>query len=278
MLSVDDAPFEAAEIIRRSSRGPGPKIAIILGSGLGGLARSIEDPVVLSYAELPGFPISTVEGHAGELRLGSISGVPVAGLAGRSHYYEGYGLGTMTAAIRALRLAGAELLFLTNAAGSLRPEVGPGRLVAIADHINLLPGTPLVGPNDPRFGPRFFSLADAYDSGRRALLQATAQELGIALAEGVYLACPGPCFETPAEIRMMRILGADLVGMSTVPEVIAARHCGLEVLAVSVVTNLAEGLSDAVLSHEHTMKYAAIGAVDLERLILGFLARRGPSD
>jgi len=270
-----DAPFAAAEIIRRKAGDSAPRFALILGSGLGGLADLIDGAVTLPYADLPGFPISTVEGHAGQLVLGRLAGVAIACLSGRSHFYESKGLATMTPAIRALKLAGVETLFLTNAAGSLRPEIGPGRLVVITDHINLLPGTPLIGANDARFGPRFFSLANAYDADRRRQLLATAQGLGIVLAEGVYLACPGPCFETPAEIRMMRIMGADLVGMSTVPEVIAARHCGLEILAVSVVTNLAEGLSDATLSHEHTMKHAAIGAVDLQKLILGFLARHG---
>jgi xanthosine phosphorylase len=269
-----DAPFAAADIIRRRAGAAAPRFALILGSGLGRLADLIENAVTLPYAELPGFPIATVEGHAGQLVLGRLAGVAVACLCGRSHFYEGKGLDTMTAAIRALKLAGIETLLLTNAAGSLRPEIGPGRLVAITDHINLLPGTPLIGANDARFGPRFFSLANAYDADRRRQLQVTAQALGIALEEGVYLACPGPCFETPAEIRMMRTLGADLVGMSTVPEVIAARHCGLEIIAVSVVTNLAEGLSDTVLSHEHTMQHAAIGAVDLQKLILGFLARQ----
>lgn len=271
-MSDPHAPFAAAEIIRRRAA-QAPRVALVLGSGLGGLAELIEHGTAIPYAELPGFPVSTVQGHAGELVLGSLAGVPVACLRGRAHYYEGKGVDVMTAAIRALKLAGAELLLLTNAAGSLRPEVGPGQLVAITDHINLLPGNPMVGPNDERFGPRFFSVANAYDAAQRARLHAVATELGIALSDGVYLACSGPSFETPAEIRMMRIMGADTVGMSTVPEVITARHCGLTVAAVSVVTNLAEGMSDAVLSHDHTMKYAAEGAVDLQRLILGFLAR-----
>ena len=271
-MSDPEAPFAAAEIIRHRAA-QAPRVALVLGSGLGGLADLIENGVTIPYAELPGFPVSTVQGHAGELVLGSLAGVPVACLRGRAHYYDGKGVDVMTAAIRALKLAGAELLFLTNAAGSLRPEVGPGQLVAITDHINLLPGNPMVGPNDERFGPRFFSVANAYDAAQRARLHAVAAELGIALSDCVYLACSGPSFETPAEIRMMRIIGADTVGMSTVPEVITARHCGLTVAAISVVTNLAEGMSDAILSHDHTMKYAAEGAVDLQRLILGFLAR-----
>jgi xanthosine phosphorylase len=271
---LDDTIYAAAQLIAERAPDAAPRIALVLGSGLDGLAAAIERAVAVPYADLPGFPRSTVDGHAGELLLGTLAGAAVACLRGRAHFYEGGGLGVMTGAIRALRLAGVERLFLTNAAGSLRPEIGPGRLVAITDHINLMPGTPLIGPNDDRFGPRFFSLANAYDAAERARLQAAARQLGVDLAEGVYLACPGPCFETPAEIRMMRMMGADLVGMSTVPEVIAARHCGLTVTAVSVVTNLAEGLSDAALTHEHTMRNAALGAVDLQRLILAYLADR----
>lgn len=267
----NDFAQQAAEIIRQRAPEP-PRVGLVLGSGLGGLADLVENAVTIPYAELPGFPESTVQGHVGELVLGRLGGAPVACLRGRAHFYEGKGLDVMTSAIRSLKLAGIELLFLTNAAGSLRPEVGPGRLVAITDHINMLPGTPMIGPNDERFGPRFFSLANAYDADQRNRLKAIAEDLSIELSEGVYLACPGPCFETPAEIRMMRVMGADTVGMSTVPEVITARHCGLAVTAVSVVTNYAEGMSNELLSHEHTMKYAAIGATDLKRLILAFLA------
>ena len=267
----NDFAQQAAEIIRQRAPEP-PRVGLVLGSGLGGLADLVENAVTIPYAELPGFPESTVQGHVGELVLGRLGGAPVACLRGRAHFYEGKGLDVMTSAIRSLKLAGIELLFLTNAAGSLRPEVGPGRLVAITDHINMLPGTPMIGPNDERFGPRFFSLANAYDADQRNRLKAIAEDLSIELSEGVYLACPGPCFETPAEIRMMRVMGADTVGMSTVPEVITARHCGLTVTAVSVVTNYAEGMSNELLSHEHTMKYAAIGATDLKRLILAFLA------
>jgi xanthosine phosphorylase len=270
----DDSTHDAARIIAERAPGAAPRVALVLGSGLDGLAAAIERAVAIPYADLPGFPRSSVDGHAGELVLGTLAGAAVACLRGRAHFYEGGGLGVMTGAIRTLKLAGVELLFLTNAAGSLRHEVGPGRLVAITDHINLMPGTPLIGPNDDRFGPRFFSLANAYDAAERARLKAAARRLGIDLAEGIYLACPGPCFETPAEIRMMRMLGADLVGMSTVPEVIAARHCGLTVIAVSVVTNLAEGLSDVPLTHAHTIRNAGLGAVDLRRLIPAYLADR----
>jgi xanthosine phosphorylase len=196
-------------------------------------------------------------------------------MKGRGHFYEGYGPGVMTSAIRTLKLIGCELLFVTNAAGSLRPEVDAGGLVALTDHINLLPGSPMAGPNDDRFGPRFFSMANAYDAEVRELVKAVAQEKGITLHEGVYLSAAGPHFETAAEIRAFRTLGADVVGMSVVPEVIAARHCGLKVAGVSAITNLAEGLTPFPLSHEQTLKYAAVAAKDLVTLIYSFIERLG---
>jgi xanthosine phosphorylase len=267
-----NSPFQAAAIIR--SRMPAnfaPRAALILGSGLGVLAEQMTDAVTIGFDELPGFPISTVHGHAGAMVLGTLAGVPVVCLKGRGHFYEGYGLGVMTSAVRTLKLLGVDFLFVTNAAGSLRTEVDAGSLVALTDHINFLPGTPMIGPNDERFGPRFFSMANAYDAELRDLLKSTAADKGITLHEGVYIAYSGPNFETPAEIRAFKTLGADVVGMSVVPEVVPARHCGLKVVGVSVVTNLAEGLSPFPLSHEQTLKYAAIGAESLIKLILGFL-------
>ena len=269
---TDDSAFEAAATIQARIPGFVPRLGLILGSGLGVLAEQLSEAVSVRFDDLPGFPVSTVHGHAGELVLGTLCGLPVACLKGRAHFYEGYGMGVMTSAVRTLKLLGCETLLATNAAGSLRRNADAGSLVAVTDHINLLPGTPMVGPNDERFGPRFFSLANAYDRDLLALLKASARASGIQLHEGVYAACPGPNFETAAEIRMMSILGADLVGMSLVPEVIAARHCGLKVLAVSVVTNLAEGLGTADLSHEQTLKYAALGAKDLIALLRVFLA------
>ncbi|SFM11178.1 xanthosine phosphorylase [Rugamonas rubra] len=269
----NNSPFQAAAIIR--ARIPAdfkPRIAMILGSGLGVLAEQMSDAVTISFDELPGFPISTVHGHAGELVIGTLSGVSVVCMKGRGHVYEGYGLGVMTSAVRTLKLLGCEMLFVTNAAGSLRPEVDAGSLVALTDHINFLPGTPMMGPNDERFGPRFFSMANAYDADLRNLLKDTAAAKGITLHEGVYIAYAGPNFETPAEIRAFGRLGADVVGMSVVPEVVSARHCGLKVVGVSVITNLAEGLSPFPLSHEQTLKYAAIGAKSLIELILAYLA------
>ncbi len=255
-----------------------PRVGIVLGSGLGAVADAVQDPVVVGYEKLPGFPRPSVEGHAGRAVLGQIAGVPVAVLQGRAHLYEGGDPEALRMPVRALRAAGAEILVLTNAAGSLRPAVGPGRLMAITDHINMTGVNLLTGPNDEAIGPRFPALRDAYDPALLAGLHSAAQVLEIELAEGVYLAVPGPSFETPAEIRAYRTLGADAVGMSTVQETILARHCGLRVAAVSVITNLAEGMSDAPLSHEQTLENAERGAADLTRLLLTFIARVGDAD
>jgi xanthosine phosphorylase len=269
----NDTAHLATQLIHQRKPGFGPRLAMVLGSGLGALAEQMADVTTIRFDELAGFPVSTVHGHAGELVLGTLAGVPVACMKGRGHFYEGYGMGVMTSAVRTLKLLGCEMLLVTNAAGSLRREVDAGSLVALTDHINLMPGTPMVGPNDDRFGPRFFSMANAYDADLRTLLQQVALDLGMPLYEGVYLACPGPNFETAAEIRMMTTLGADMVGMSVVPEVVAARHCGLKVVGVSAITNLAEGLSPFALSHEQTLKYAAIGSASLLQLIPAFVAR-----
>jgi len=249
-----------------------PWAACILGSGLGRLADKIADAVTIPYEDLPGFPVSSVAGHAGELAAGYLQGVPVLCMKGRGHFYEGRGMNIMTAAIRSFKLLGCEFVFVTAAAGSLRREVAPGSLVALSDHINLLPQSPLVGANDEAFGPRFFSMANAYNADLRAMLRQAAVKSGVALAEGVYVAYSGPNFETAAEIRMMQIIGGDVVGMSVVPEVIAARHCGLKVAAVAAMTNYAEGLSDTVLSHEQTLRCAAAAADNFISLIENFFA------
>ena len=228
---------------------------------------------MVGYEELPGFPRPTVSGHAGRAVLGAIGGVPVAVFQGRAHLYEGGDPEALRVPVRSLHAAGAEILILTNAAGSLRPTVGPGSLMAITDHINLTGFNLLMGPNDDAIGPRFPSLRDAYDPGLLNALRESAEERGIALAEGVYLAVTGPSFETPAEIRAYRTMGADAVGMSTVQETILARHCGLRVAAVSVITNLAEGMSDEPLSHGQTLRAAHDGAADLARLLLEFIPR-----
>jgi xanthosine phosphorylase len=260
----------AAEVLVARAPAP-PAVGIVLGSGLGAVAEAVERPVVVGYEELPGFPRPTVAGHAGSAVLGAINGVPVAVLQGRAHVYEGGPMDLIRTPIRALAQAGAEILILTNAAGSLREEAGPGSLMAISDHINLTGVNVLSGPNDDAIGPRFPSLRDAYDPQLRARLHATAEQIGVTLHEGVYLAVGGPSFETPAEIRAFRTLGADAVGMSTVHETIVARHAGMRVAAISAITNLAEGMQAEALSHEQTLRDAARAASDLAPLITKFV-------
>ena len=264
--------MSAVDVIRDRAPGFTPALGIILGSGLGAVAEALEDPVTIPYQDLPDFPRPGVAGHAGSLSLGTLAGLPVAVLQGRRHVYESGDAAGMRFPVRTLKLAGAHTLLATNAAGSLRPDVGPGSLMAISDHINLLGANPLTGPNDEEVGPRFPSLRDAYDPDLRQTLHRAAGSLGIELADGVYLATAGPSFETPAEIRAFRILGADAVGMSTVPEVILARHAGLKVAAVSAITNLAEGMGGDALSHEQTLRFANAAAEDLTRLIIEFCA------
>ncbi len=265
----------AAETIAARAPGLEPRLGLMLGSGLGELADRLSDRVQIPYRDLPGFHAGGLAGHAGALVLGRLAGQPVVIFSGRWHVYEGIEGGAITTPIRTLKALGAELLVLTNAAGSLRPEAGPGSLVCLSDHVNLLGFNPLTGPNDDASGPRFPSLRDAYDPELRARLHAAAEALGIELHDGVYLAVAGPSFETPAEIRAFRALGADLVGMSTVPEVIAARHAGLRVAAVSAVTNLAEGMGGEELSHDQTLRVAKEGAARLGPLIERFLADLG---
>ena len=250
-----------------------PLVGVILGSGLGAVADAVEDPQIISYAELPGFPRPTVQGHAGQVVQGHVAGVPVAILQGRAHLYEGGPVDEIRTPVRWLKSVGAEILVQTNAAGSLRPEVGPGSLMAITDHINLTGTNVLIGPNDDSIGPRFPAMGRAYDPELLAQLRAAAAQLGVALAEGVYTGWSGPAFETAAEIRAIRILGGDAVGMSTVHETVVARHCGLRVAAISAITNLAEGMSKVPLSHEQTLADAARAAEDLARLLVGFIPR-----
>lgn len=270
-LITNDNPYKAVEILNAAKPGFKPRIAFILGSGLGVLADKLDNKTVISYEKLPGFPVSTVIGHAGEVVMGSLHNMDIICMKGRGHFYEGVGMGIMTHAVRTFKLLGCEFMFCTNAAGSLNPNIPAGSLVALNDHINTMPSTPLVGPNDDRFGPRFFSLANAYDKALREKLHHTAIDLDLCLHEGVFVSYPGPNFETAAEIRMMRQMGGDVVGMSVVPEVIVARHCGLKVLAVSAITNMAEGMSDVELSHEQTLKCAAMVTDDFIRLISQFV-------
>jgi xanthosine phosphorylase len=264
---------EAAGAALAQRGGEAPRVGIVLGSGLGAVADAVDSPTTIPYEELDGFPRPGVEGHAGRAVLGRLAGVPVAVLQGRAHLYEGGDPDAIRMPVRALRRAGADVLVLTNAAGSLHRDMGPGSLMAIADHINLPGQHPLSGPNDEAIGPRFPSLRDAYDPRLRAELRAAADELGTPLHEGVYLAVSGPSFETPAEIRAFRAMGADAVGMSTVHETILARHAGLRVAAISTITNLAEGLSDEPLTHEQTLRDAQRAAGALATLLEAFVRR-----
>ena len=248
-----------------------PRVGIVLGSGLGPVADAVEGATAIPYSELPGFPEPTVEGHAGRAVAGRIAGVPVVALQGRAHLYEGVDLDRISTPVRALHAAGAEILLLTNAAGSLRIDLGPGSLMLIADHINLSGVNILGGPNVDELGPRFPTLRDAYDPQLRAQMRVAARDLDIELVEGVYVAVSGPSFETPAEIRAFHTLGADAVGMSTVHETTVARHCGLRVVAVSAITNYAEGMSDVPVTHEQTLRDADRAAGDLSSLITRFV-------
>ena len=266
--------YEAtAEVIRSRLGDLRPRIGLVLGSGLGPVAEAIAQPVVVPYRELPGFPEPGVDGHAGRLVAGTLARVEIACLQGRSHAYEGHPPDRLALPVRTLRRLGCEVLLLTNAAGSLRPAIGPGRLMMITDHINTSGVNPLIGPNDPGLGPRFFDLTEAYDANIRAALRAAATEAGIALAEGVYVMVSGPNYETPAEIRAFARLGGDAVGMSTVPEVLAARHCGLRVGAISLITNLAAGLGGPDLDHADVLATGRAASADLSRLLTRALPR-----
>lgn len=266
---------QAVKIIRERAPGFTPKIAFVLGSGLGAVADLLDEVANISYGDLPGFPVPTVQGHEGNLRLGTVDGVEVAFLKGRVHLYEGVGTDSMKVMIRTLKALGTDLLFLTNAAGSLVKAYGPGSVVAITDHINLTGINPLMGPNDDEWGPRFPPMDDAWNPEARAVLTQAANKAGVAMGTGVYAQFMGPNFETPAEVRMAGIMGAGLVGMSTAAENIIAAHCGLKCIGVSAVTNLAAGLSDDPLSHEHTLEGAKKAEQNMLALIKAFIPLYG---
>jgi len=271
-LKPPSKAHEAAAFIRqRMASSFKPRLGIVLGSGLGELTQSLKDSVSISYNELPGFPILTVEGHAGQLVCGTLNGLDVVCLQGRAHAYEGQNNDTVLTYIRTLRLLGCDYLLATNAAGSLCVDVGPGELMLITDHINLQPSNPLIGPNDNEFGPRFYPLDQAYHPELRKYLLDAAEQAQIPLHSGVYLSVLGPHFETAAEIRAFRIWGADAVGMSTVPEVLVANHCGMQVAVISVITNHATGLAKSSHSHVEVVKTASLAAKRLNRLIQGFV-------
>ena len=244
MISQNKSPAHiAAAHIQNLCKDFKPRIGIVLGSGLGSFAEQLDEAVTVSYDTLPGFPKITVHGHGGNLVLGKLSGVSVACLQGRTHTYEGDTFATVKTYVRTLRLLGCDYFLATNASGSLRENVGPGELMLVTDHINMQPGNPLVGPNDEEFGPRFLPLDNAYDLGLRTKLLTLALQEKIALHQGVYLSVLGPNYETAAEIRAFRLWGADAVGMSTVPEVLIANHCGMKVAVIATITNYATGLA-----------------------------------
>ena len=249
--------YERAEHAARTLRSRADsdvRVALVLGSGLGAFADEVEDAVSVPYSEIPGFARPTVEGHAGRLVIGKVGGVAVAAMQGRFHFYEGYTLEEVTFPVRVLGLLGAKSLVLTNAAGGLNNSYEQGALVLISDHLNLMGTNPLLGRNDPRFGPRFPDMTEVYDREYQDAAITEAREMGLELRRGIYAGLTGPSYETPAEIRMLRLLGADAVGMSTVPEAIVARQMGLRVLGLSCITNMAAGVLDKPINHEEVIE------------------------
>jgi purine-nucleoside phosphorylase len=247
---------EAAAGVIRARGGAPPEVAIVLGSGLGDFADTLRDAVAMPYAGIPHWPDSGVVGHAGRLGIGNVGGKRVAALAGRAHFYEGHGLDTVVFATRVMGRLGVKQMILTNAAGGINTGFAQGALMIIDDHINLLGSNPLVGPNDGRFGPRFPDMSEVYSRRLRRIADEAATSAKVPLAHGVYAAVHGPSYETPAEIRYLRSIGADAVGMSTVPEAIAARHMGMEVLGISCITNMAAGVLPGPLNHEDVLETA----------------------
>jgi purine-nucleoside phosphorylase len=249
------------------------KIAIVLGSGLGAFGDKVENAVKINYAEIPHFARSTVEGHAGRLILGEIAGVTAAVQQGRFHYYEGYSLSEVTFPMRVFGLLGIKNVILTNAAGSLNSDFKPGSLMLIKDHINLMGANPLIGQNDVRFGVRFPDMTDVYSRSLQEIAQWEAKQINLNLRRGVYCALSGPCYETPAEIRMLREIGADAVGMSTVPEAIVARHQGTKVLAISCISNMAAGIGEEKINHEEVIETGAQVAAAFQELLKRIVPR-----
>ncbi|BDG46635.1 purine-nucleoside phosphorylase [Parageobacillus sp. KH3-4] len=249
-----------------------PRIGLILGSGLGVLADEIEQAVKIPYEQIPGFPVSTVEGHAGRLVYGQLEGATVVAMQGRFHYYEGYRLDQVTFPVRVMKAIGVKELIVTNAAGGVNERFQPGDLMIIADHINNMGGNPLIGPNDPELGVRFPDMTEAYSRRLRELAKHVAKQLDIPVQEGVYVANSGPSYETPAEIRMIRAIGGDAVGMSTVPEVIVARHAQMEVLGISCISNMAAGISDQPLTHDEVIETTEKAKANFLRLVKAIVA------
>nr|WP_226375412.1 purine-nucleoside phosphorylase [Effusibacillus dendaii] len=257
---------ESASVIRKQISGT-PKIGLVLGSGLGILAEEVENAVTIPYDTIPHFPVSTVEGHAGQFVFGRFAGQMVAMMQGRFHFYEGYSVGQVTFPIRVMKRLGIDTAVITNASGGINKDFAAGDLMLIRDHINLTGQNPLIGPNHPELGVRFPDMSNAYDRDLRELAHRLANQLSIPLQEGVYAGLTGPSYETPAEIRMLRQLGADAVGMSTVPEVIVAKHMGMRVLGISCISNLAAGILDQPLSHQEVMETAERVKESFSRLV-----------
>jgi purine-nucleoside phosphorylase len=272
--SLSDLParLDALESAVRARSDLVPRLGIVLGSGLGGLAASVESPVAIPFADLPGWPAASAPGHAGRLLLGCIGGVPVVCLQGRLHTYEGHPPGLVVQPVLLMGRLGAPRILLTNAAGGIIAAWPPGTLMALTDHLNLTGRNPLLGPNADRLGPRFPDMTDAWDPDLRARLHEAARLEGIRLEEGVYAGLLGPNYETPAEVRMLRTLGADAVGMSTVLEAIAARWAGLRLAGISLVTNPAAGVTGEPLSHEEVLQAADEAGPRFERLVTRFVA------
>jgi len=250
-----------------------PAIGLVLGSGLGVLADEIENPVVIPYHEIPGFTVSTVVGHKGQLVIGKLQGKQVVAMQGRFHFYEGHELDAVVFPIRVMKLLGVETIIVTNAAGGINEAYDPGNLMLISDHINMTFRNPLIGANDEAVGARFPDMSEAYSKELRQLAKAVAAEQGIELREGVYVGLLGPSYETPAEIRMLRILGGDAVGMSTVPEVIVARHMGVKVLGISCISNMAAGILEQSLSHDEVMETTEKVKTQFLALVNGIVAK-----
>ncbi len=259
----------------RSRAGVDCSVAIVLGSGLGGFAEDLTDAVAIPYQEIPGFARSTVEGHAGRLVIGKIGKVAIAAMQGRFHFYEGYSLEQVTFPTRVLKLLGVRTLLLTNAAGTLNTEFTPGSLMLISDHLNLLGDNPLRGENDPRFGPRFPDLSSVYAPELQSVVIDEARAMGLNVRRGIYAGLSGPSYETPAEIHMLRTLGADAVGMSTVPEAIVARHMNMRVVGISCITNLAAGVSDVPVDHSQVMATGERVRAEFSELLKRVLPRLG---
>lgn len=248
------------------------EVGLILGSGLGELADEIENPIVIPYEEIPSFPVSTVEGHAGQLVYGMLGGKHVLALQGRFHYYEGYSMDEVTFPVRVMSMLGTDSIIVTNAAGGVNENFTPGDLMLITDHINSFGTNPLIGPNDDKFGPRFPDLTQAYDLDYQKLVKDVATDLNLSLQEGVYYGTTGPTYETPAEVRMIQTVGGDAVGMSTVPEVIVARHAGIRVVGISCISNLAAGMGEE-LNHEDVIAVTTKIRSSFKQLIVNVLQK-----